>query len=378
MLTKKHLFPNIIHFDNLFAAVRKAEKGKRYKRTVAPFLFLLEPEIQRLQEDLTTKTYRPGGYRTFIVMDPKERRISAAPFRDRVVHHALCNIIEPIFEKTFIRDSLANQKEKGSHLGIERFQQFARRFPFVLKCDIRKFFPSLDHEILKQEIRRKIACPDTLWLCDLIIDHSNPQEEHITYFPGDDLFTPLKRRRGLPIGNLTSQFWANIYLNRFDHFVKETLGVEGYIRYVDDFVLFAHSKEQLWVWKAAIEQYLAVLRLLLHPKKTQIYRVADGVPFLGFRVWPYHRVVQKAKVKRYRRFLKKKVRQFYKGELHPDRLENAINSWLGHIRFGRSQRLEAQVLHDLQRWGVNVVKHPNGSWRVLERPRKSKPVNSKI
>ncbi len=148
--------------------------------------------------------------------------------------------------------------------------------------------------------------------------------------------------------------------------------MKGYIRYVDDFVLFAESKEQLWAWKAEIVRFLAGLRLILHPDKTQIYRTADGVPFLGFRVWPYYRVVQKGKVKRYRRWLKKKVRRMKAGKLHPDRLENAINSWLGHIRFGQSRRLEYQVYWDLRKWGVQVFKHPNGSWRVLEVAKKSK------
>ncbi len=374
MQTNKSLFSDLSGFENLLLAAKKAQKGKRFKPSVAPFLFRLEPELLRLQRELTAKTWKPGGYRTLIVRDPKERLISAAPFADRVVHHALCNIIEPIFDKIFIPDSYANRLGKGTHLAIERYQQYARRFPFVLKCDIRKFFPSLDHAVLKREIRRKIRCADTLWHCDTIIDASNPQEEHIVYFAEDDLFAPYQRRRGLPIGNLTSQFWANVYLNRFDHFVKETLRVQGYVRYVDDFVLFADSKEQLRDWKNEIARYLAGLRLILHPNKTHIYRTADGVPFLGFRVWPCYRVVKKDKVKRYRRFLKNKVRQMKKGGISPDDLEAALNSWRGHIGFGQSRRLEYQVFWDLRRWGVNVLKHPNGSWRVLVARRSRRPV----
>ncbi|MFN0214046.1 MAG: reverse transcriptase domain-containing protein [Saprospiraceae bacterium] len=368
MYRKKNLYVSICAFSNLLLAASKAQKGKKSKPDVQSFLFSREPELLRLQRELSSKTWKPGGYRSFIVRDPKERLISAAPFADRVVHHALCNVIEPIFDKIFIADTFANRLGKGTHLAIERYQQYARRYPFVLKCDIRKFFPSLDHLVLKQEIRRKIKCPDTLWLCDTILDGSNPQEEHTVYFPGDDLFAPFARKRGLPIGNLTSQFWANVYLNRFDHFVKEVLHVPGYIRYVDDFVLFGQSRDQLWQWKAEIEQYLARLRLLLHPDKTQVYHCDDGVPFLGFRVWPSHRVVKKDKVKRYRRFLKKNVRRMKAGKITPSQLEAALNSWRGHIRFGQSKRLEYQVFWDLKHWGVNVLKHPNGSWRVLERP----------
>lgn len=282
------MYTRIYSFNNLFTAFQKAARGKKDKRSVANFSFHAEP---------------------------------------------------------FIYDSYANRKEKGTHKAINRYQQYARKYPFVLKCDIRKFFPSLDHEILKQEIRWRIHCPDTLWLVDTIIDRSNPQEEIIIYYPGDDLFTPTKRRRGLPIGNLTSQFWANVYMNGFDHFVKEVLRVPGYIRYVDDFVLFADSKKQLHVWRKDLENYLNDLRLSLHPRKTQIYRVENGIPFLEFSVFPYHRYVLKEKVKRYKRFLRKKIQYYRKGNLTAQDLETALNAWLGHIRFGQSQRLEVVGAH---------------------------------
>jgi retron-type reverse transcriptase len=302
-----------------------------------------------------------------MIYDPKERMISAAPFRDRVVHHALCNVIEPVFEKTFIHDSYANRKGKGTHKAIERYQHYARRYRYVLKCDIKKFFPSLDHAILKQEIRWKIACPDTLWLIDLIIDNSNPQEEHIAYFAGDDLFTPHTRRRGLPIGNLTSQFWANVYLNRFDHFVKEELGAAGYVRYVDDFVLFSDDKIQLAEYKQAITERLADLRLLPHPNKTHIHKVEKGVPFLGFRVCPAWRIVRKENVRRYRRFCAQKIVRWKERRVLPEQIESGLNSWLGHVRFGQCKRLEYNVFWQIRGAAVNVLQHPRGSWRVLER-----------
>ena len=348
---------------NLLEAFYQAAKGKHKNPAVAAFEFNLSKELLRLQHELCTQTYRPGAYTTFMIYDPKERMISAAPFRDRVVHHALCNVIEPIFEKTFIHDSYANRKGKGTHRAIERYQHYARRYRYVLKCDVKKFFPSLDHAILKQELRWKIACPDTLWLIDLIIDNSNPQEEHIAYFAGDDLFTPQERRRGLPIGNLTSQFWANVYLNRFDHFVKEKLGVAGYVRYVDDFVLFSNSKEQLAEYKQAVIKRLADLRLLPHPNKTHIHKVEKGVPFLGFRVYPAWRIVRKENVRRYRRFCDKKIEQ----QVSPQQIESGLNSWLGHVRFGQCKRLEYNVFWQVRASGLNLLKHPNNSWRVLSR-----------
>lgn len=162
MRSHNSLFERVTNFDNLLTAFYRARKGKRDKGQVAAFEFRLEPELFRLQRELQSKTYTPGPYTTFYVYDPKQRLISAAPFRDRVVHHALCNVIEPVFEQTFIHDSYANRLGKGTHRAIGRFQHFARRYKYVLKCDIRKFFPSIDHEILKREIRWKIACPDTL------------------------------------------------------------------------------------------------------------------------------------------------------------------------------------------------------------------------
>jgi len=355
----------MIIFD-LLIALQKAVKGKRQKASVIPFLFNQEKELIQLCSELQTQAWRPGGYRTFKIYDPKERNISAAPFRDRVVHHYLCLLIEPIFEKTFIHDSYANRIGKGTHKAINRFQYFARRYPFVLKCDIKKFFPSLDHEILKREIRWRVKDAHALWLCDTIIDGSNPQEEVMGYFQGDDLFSPIERKRGLPIGNLTSQFWANVYMNRFDHFVKEVLQVKGYIRYVDDFVLFANTKMEIHEYQKAITHYLDGIRLQLHPRKTQLYRVQDGVPFLGFRVFPYYRYVLKEKTKRYKRFLKKKIKYYQAGKITPAELENAINAWLGHIRFGQSQRLEYQVFWILRNAGINVHRHPNGAWKILE------------
>lgn len=366
MKTFNRLFEKIHSFDNLLLAAKKAQKGKRYNTGVAAFFFHLEENLLCLQKELVSKTYCPGQYRTFSIYDPKERMISAAPFRDRVVHHALCNIIEPLFEQTFLYDSYANRKGKGTHKAIERYQHFAKQYEYVLKCDIRKFFPSIDHAVLKQEIRRKIYCRDTLWLVDTIIDNSNPQDEHLINFPGDDLFTAIERRKGLPIGNLTSQFWANVYLNRFDHFVKEILKAPGYVRYVDDFVLFSNDKRQLLAWKSELETKLAQLRLILHPSKTQAHLTREGVPFLGFRAFPNHRYVRREKTCRYRRYLKKALNEFRARRLQPQTLEDRLNSWLGHIRFGANIRLENNTFRYICEHGVNLRKHPGGSWRVLE------------
>ena len=365
MKTYKNLFHQIASFDNLLSASQNARKGKRFVPEVAAFEHNLEANLFQLQLELADKTYRPGPYRSFWILDPKRRMISAAPYRDRVIHHAFCKISAPLFERTFVYDSYANRIGKGTLAAVERFQHYSRKYTYVLKCDIQKFFPSIDHQVLKNELRWKIQCEDTLWLADLIIDNSNQQEANFQYFPGDDLFTPFERRKGLPIGNLTSQWWGNIYLNKFDHFVKEDLQVPGYIRYVDDFVLFHNDPKQLLVWEQALQLFLMRYRLKLHGAKTQVYKVSAGVPFLGFQIFPSYKVIRRVKRARSKRFIAKKWADCESGKISHDQLENGLNSWLGHIRQGQSMRLENQIFRYLRERGLSLFRHPNGSWRIL-------------
>jgi retron-type reverse transcriptase len=178
------LWEKVIDFENLYLASRKAQKGKRFRDNVLEFNDNIENSLFELHHELETKTYQPGEYHTFRIYDPKPRLISAAPYRDRIVHHALCNIIIPPIEKSFIFDTYANRIGFGSHKALKRFTKFARSHRYVLQCDIKKYFPSIDHEILKQQISRKIKCQDTLWLIEAIIDNSNPQEPVNDYFLG--------------------------------------------------------------------------------------------------------------------------------------------------------------------------------------------------
>src|SRR5271170_2798490 len=260
-----HLWEQVISFEALLRAAEQARKGKRFRPAVASFHFDQERALWKLHEELCIKSYRPGAYRSFFIYEPKKRQISAAPYRDRVVHHALVNVLEPIYGRTFIHDSYACRKGKGTHAAVRRSQQFARRFRYVLKADIQKFFPSVDHEILKAQVARKVKDKDVLWLVNQIIDHSNPQEEVQQYFPGDDLFTSSERHRGIPIGNQTSQFFANVYLDPLDHFIKDQLRIKGYIQYVDDFLVFSDNKKQLGDVRKRIADFLTTLRLRLHP-----------------------------------------------------------------------------------------------------------------
>jgi len=344
MKTWTNLFPQIITFENLYRAAQKARKYKRLKIDTARFDLDLEKNLLRLQAQLQTHTWTPGPYTTFQIYEPKPRLISAAPYPDRVVHHALCNIIEPLFEKTFIHDSYASRPHKGTHRAVDRLTAFCRKNRFALKADIRKYFPSIDHEILYQQIVHKIRDDQLLWLIRTIIDSSNPQEPVHDYFPGDDLFTPFTRRQGLPIGNLTSQFFANAYLNAFDHFIKEQLGGHYYIRYVDDFVVLADDKAFLHHVLRQTSRFMETLRLRLHPTKCQVFPVDQGIDFLGYRVFPNHRRLRRDNVVRFQRRLCRLQNQYQNGELEIEDISRSVQSWVAHAAHANTWGLRRRVL----------------------------------
>lgn len=339
------MFTQLASWPNLLLAYRKAAKGKRGQPNVAVFEHRLEDNLLQLQRELHAHTYRPGPYVNFYIHDPKRRLISAAPFRDRVIHHALCNLIEPVFERSFISDSYANRVGKGTHRALDRCQQFARRYRFVLQCDLRQFFPSIDHAILRDVLACKINDPDVMWLVDLILGGGKDvlkYEYEMTYFPGDDLFAAL-RPRGLPIGNLTSQFWANVYLNPFDHFVKRELRCRGYLRFVDDILFFADDKPTLWQWKRAVEKRLAQLRLTLHPH-LHPRPVGNGIHFLGFVIFPDKRRLKRSRGIAFQRRWRRAVTAYRVGQLRFDRLTASARGWANHARYANTVGLRKSVL----------------------------------
>lgn len=340
----KKLFARLCSFDNLLKAASKAAKGKRFNSEVIRFNDRLEKQLLYLSQALLSHTYQPGAYVPFWAYDKgKKRYISRAPFRDRVVHHALMNVIDPIFEPTLIYDCYANRKHKGTHKGIDRAQAFAVNTRYVLKCDISKYFASIDHQFLKCIVRKKIADPEVLWLIDTIIDASNAQEPVHEYFPGDDLFTPLTRRKGIPIGNLTSQFFANIYLNGFDHFVKQISGARCYLRYVDDFLCFDDDKGRLLAIKQQMSEYLETLRLILHPKKTKIFPTRLGVPFLGYVVYPHHRKLSKKNSMAFRKRLRAYRNSYRNGDKEFDDVTSSVRSWVAHASHANTYKLRESI-----------------------------------
>jgi hypothetical protein len=344
--TYRNLYPQICSFQNLLAAFWKARRHKSARPYVAAFEFNLERNLLQLEEELLGETYRPGPYHNFYIYEPKRRLVSAAHFRDQVVHHALSHVIEPIWEARFIHDSYACRVGKGFHRAVDRAHYFLRRHRYALKGDVVKFFPSVDHQILKGILGRRIADPATMRLIGLILQSGEgvlDDEYVMTWFPGDDLFGPI-RPRGLPIGNLTSQFWGNVYLNELDQFVKRELKCGPYLRYADDLLLFDDDKVQLWTWRDEIARFAATLRLSLHEKKTVVFPVTDGVDWLGFRLYPTHRRLRRENVRRAVRRLKRQQAAYAQGELTAEQLSHSVRSWIAHARFADTQALRRRVL----------------------------------
>ena len=328
-----YLFGQIVSFENLQRAAHKAFRGKKkYTPAGARFYFAREQELLHLEEELCAGTYRPQPYRSFRIYEPKERLISASDFRDRVVHHAVCNILEPIFERGMIGDSYACRVGKGSHAAVARTQYFARRFAYVLKCDIRKHFESIDHDVLKQIVARRIKEQRVLNLLTIIIDH-----------PVTD-YAPSK---GLPIGALTSQIFANLYLNELDHLVKEKLRVKGYLRYMDDFLLFGHSQEQLREWLVVIRHFIREqLRLELKEDVLRLLPVSEGIPFLGFRIFPGLVRLDRKHLIRFRRRIWGHEQAYRQGDIDEETLVRSVNSVIAHVMHANTYQMRKALF-----WG---------------------------
>lgn len=339
------MFDAIVAWGNLCAAYRQAARGKRRRQSTALFEHRVADRILELQSALHDKTYRPGAYRSFFIHEPKRRKISAAPFRDRVVHHALCNIIEPLFERYFIANSFANRKHKGTHRAIDCLQMLAQRYRYVLRADIVRHFPSLDHAILRAKIARVVREHDVMWLIDAILASGAGvlDGEYVpTFFAGDDLLAAC-RERGLPIGNLTSQFWSNVYLNDFDWFVERELGCGAYLRYVDDFALFSDDKNQLRVWKSIIVERLARDRLTIHNAQAQTLPTTCGIPWLGFVVYPAHRLLKRRNVVNFTRRFQRSLDAYRSGAITFAELDASVQGWINHVRYADTWGLREHV-----------------------------------
>lgn len=315
MKTHSNLFERVCSFEHLLRSFYLCRKGKTYRNYALEFEINLEENLFELQAELKSGKWKPIGYTTFYIYDPKKRLINAPTFRDRIVHRAVHDVIEPIWEPIFIYDSFACRKGKGTHKGVERLTKFLRSYPpnkkvYCFKADIKSYFASVDHKILFSIIKRKIRDEKLLSIIWRIIDsyHENG-----------------KKGVGIPLGNLTSQLFANIVLNELDYFIKHELRVKHYIRYMDDFVMLHTEKKQLWAWRDEVQQFLKDLKLSLHPEKQVVFPASKGIDFLGYIVFRDYRKVRRRNIHRFYKRLKMIEAGAFKK--NP---EQSIMSWFGY------------------------------------------------
>ncbi len=321
--THSDLFYHIISTSNLLSAWREFRCGKNKKPDIQKFEFNLEKNILDIHFSLRRKTYINEPYVPFYVYDPKRRHIHKAEVRDRVVHQAIFRQLYKVFDSSFIYDSYACRFNKGTHSGVNQLERFLRketqnytRNVWVLKCDISKFFDSIDHEILKDILFSKIKCPETKWLLNNIIKS----------------FEKTKGK-GLPLGNVTSQLFANVYMNIFDQYIKHKLKIKYYVRYCDDFVIVSQEKKFLESIIPKIFEFLKTeLELKLHPRKVEIRKLSQGIDFLGYVILPHYRVLRTSTKKR---LLRKAKENLSKG---------SIDSYLGVLSHCKGHNITGTII----------------------------------
>lgn len=340
MKTYKNIFSQFATFDALYAAYIRARRGKRHLPEVLMFESNLEHELIHLQNELIWDEYETGPYRRFYVHEPKKRLVAALPFRDRVVQHALVGAIEPIWESRFICHSYACRPGKGMHAGADQAQRWLRDVRrehghvYALKADVAKYFASIDRGVLLDMLGRRIACDRTMKLCADILGTWSP---------------------GIPIGNLTSQLWANIYLHELDMFVKQQIGAARYVRYMDDFVIVHHDKAYLHAVRREITDWLETHLTLRLNNKTQVFHVARrhgrALDFLGYRMWVDRRKLRPDSIKRMRRRMRHMQGRYARGEIQFADVRQRIASWEGHARRANSRSIRQQLFsqHVFQR-----------------------------
>lgn len=342
MKTYNNLYSQIYNLDNLILAWKKARKGKTKKDYVIEFEANLRENLLQLHKELKDESYMPEPLKTFILRDPKTRKISKSAFRDRIVHHAVFQAVELIFDKTFIYDCCANRKGKGNLFALKRFYKFSKEVSingklkglltenqvkgYCLKADIKHYFFEVNHNVLIKILRRKIKDEKTIHLINKILKNY------------------LDKEKGMPLGNLTSQFFANVYLNELDQFVKHKLRAKYYVRYVDDFVILHNSKEQLETWKTEIDKFLKKeLKIELHPEKSRVISLSRGVDFVGFRNFYYFRLLKKRNVRK----MVFKIKLYEEGILSYEKLLESYQGWNAYVKWADSFKLRGKIFDEI-------------------------------
>ncbi|MBI4093237.1 MAG: group II intron reverse transcriptase domain-containing protein [Candidatus Kerfeldbacteria bacterium] len=338
-----NIYERIISVENLFAAWEAFHSDKGNKPDVLEYEVNLEPNLFQLHRDLRSRKYRHGTYTSFYIHDPKQRHIHKASVRDRILHHAMFSALNPIFEPTFIPNSFSCRINKGTHKGVEAVTRMARQVSrndtrpcFALKCDAQKFFFRIDQPILLTMLKRKLQDPDAHWLLEEIIGSFSDSKTEA---------------KGLPIGNLTSQLFANVYMNEFDQFVKHVLKVKYYARYTDDFIILSNEKEYLETLIEPIHLFLSqTLALNLHPKKTSIRKLGQGIDFLGYTIFPHHQLVRTKTRQRIFKKLRQKAQAYKAEKITKERLEQSLQSYRGVLSHANSYKLREKLENQLWFW----------------------------
>jgi len=345
MKTYKNLYAKLCNIDNIILAYEKARKGKSKKQSVIEFDKNTQENLEQLQRELIEMSYQPKPLKRFVVRDPKTRTIHASAFKDRIVHHLIVGVLEPIYESIFIYDSFASRKNKGSHRAIARFDEFQRKVSqngqliknaqnrnqvqgYVFKADISHYFDNVDHEILINIIKRKIGDGKLIWLIRKVLNNFN---------------SPIKGK-GMPLGNYTSQFFANVYLNGLDYFVKHELKAKYYIRYVDDFVILHRSKKRLEYFKKRIIEFLKEIKLEPHSEKSDIIPLQKGITFLGYRIFYHHKLLRKRNQKHFLRRFYRYFQSYNQDIISDEQLIAIVQGWFGYARWANTYKLRKQIL----------------------------------
>lgn len=343
MKTYNKLYEKLYSIENLISAFKKARKGKAKKDYVISFESNLNRNLKLLQKELKSKTYKPCKLKKFVIRDPKTRTIHKSLFRDRIVHHAIINLIQPIYEKRFIYDSFASRKLKGTHIAVKRFEYFVRKVssngkkikkPFnnnsiqgyVFKADIKHYFDTINHKVLLDILKKHIKDEDLIELIKLVLENFDT--------PGG---------KGLPLGNYTSQFFANVYLNQLDYFVKHRLKAKYYIRYVDDFVILHKDKKKLKEYWNKINKYIKCLKLELHPDKSEIHALRNGITFLGYRIFYNHKLLKKRNIRYFYKKFNKKLNLYRRGLIDKDKLDSFLQGWFGYSKFANTHNFNKRI-----------------------------------
>ncbi len=321
-----NLFKQVYTFENLLSAYKKARKGTKKNADVNQFSFQLEKRLLELSLSIQSGTYQPSRYRYFEIYDPKKRTIAVAPFCDRVVHHAIINMLEPIYEKRFYDHSYATRKNKGAHKATAQLRNYLKNNTWYFKTDIEKYFDSINHDILLSIIAHKIKDKPLLELIEKVIRNNSVA-------------------KGLPIGNLTSQFFANVYLNEFDHFVKHELKVKYYIRYMDDFIILDNCKLKLQNIRREVKGYLEnKLLLYLQENVTCINRVSSGINFLGLRIFPNTLRIKNKNLKRVVRKMEARIWLWKNGYMAENIFIDSMNSYWAFLSYHGMYNLRRSII----------------------------------